>query len=431
MKKYLCFFLSIFLVLSVLINFSLKTKLGVANGKISEINRNISLVVERNIRQSIIHIRELLDSQSKESFSNLQRSVEDLTVSFSQWLDLNQTSTIPNTTMKTGLDGIEVTRNTIIHHLNTQYMTNNNQLMEEDIEMLEKIEEILNRLLLSYHNIEGRITDLKNPFNPDGGLIQIANNLEETGRLYRHSSTPNKHPKYIAYEKAVLMAEEILPELKNYDKNEKKDNVLIREGVHYYQINYSDENELVYVVYIDALDGAVRNVEYKLSSDENRKTSNIESIEIARSYLRRFYEGQVYEEVLFVNNDSENLAVYAFRFTPIKDGVKIISDAYLINVCANLGKVKRFSNDFSNTEIISLDQKFSKEEVISQYTSEQGDMKYEGLSIVKSFKTRFRPTLTYGFSILQKDQQLILYYDVETGKLVYQMYHIYEPVLEI
>jgi len=428
MKKVLYFFLAGILVVSVFINFTLGSKLNVANSKIEEINSNTASLVERNIRQSIINAKELIETNSKESLFGLQRSVEDLTASFSQWQTLNQTDEMPNTIMQKGLTGIEALRNTVIHHLDGQYFTSGEQLADEDIAMLESFHENLNRLLLVYHNIEGRVTDLKNPESSDGGLIQIASNLEEISRLYRHSSTPNKHPEYIGTEIAVNSIKEKLPEFEDYEVKIKDQSVFMKDGVHYYQVNYLDKNELVYTVFVDAIDGVIRNIEYKRPLEGKQQMSSGTSRTIAKQFLKKFYAGDVQEEMLYIKNDSEVSSLYSFRFIPLKDETKILSDAYIINVCPHTGKVIKYYNEFNDSMDYAQKHNFSHEYIMENNFEDPDLMTYEGLVVVRSFKTRFRPTLTHSFKTTQKDQQLVLYYDVETGTLVHQMYDIYEQI---
>lgn len=429
MKKYLYFFLIVVLVVSIYFNMSLSEKLHISNSKIEEINDSTALLVERNIRQSIANTSELIDTKSKESLFALQRSIGDLTASFSQWYSLNQTEEMPNLAMQKGLNGIEAIRNTVIHHLNRQYVTNEEQLLKEDIEMLEKLHESLNRLLLVYHNIEDRIKDLKDPINSDGGLVQVGSNLEEISRLYRHSSISNRHGEYISIENAIRRAEEQLRFLTEYEVK-KEAELVIREGVHAYSLDYSEGDYERYQVYVDALNGSIRSFEYKgeMVGDKNYTSSEI--LEIARELLTSFYNGKYSEEMLHIKNEEDSLSLYSYRFIPVVEEYKILSDAYVINICSQTGKIVRYINEFNNSDkdIYSHTQNISKDLIINKHSEDIGELVYEGLVVVRSFRTRFKPTLAHSFMIEQSDQQLILYYDIKTGRLVHEMYRIYDQI---
>ncbi|QUH24864.1 hypothetical protein HZR23_03040 [Serpentinicella alkaliphila] len=259
-------------------------------------------------------------------------------------------------------------------------------------------------------------------------MWQIANNFEEMSRLYRHSSIPNKHPEYISFEKAVNSIGEQLTELKDYDIKVDSKNVFVKEGVHYYQFNLGKENELVYTVAIDARSGAIRNLEYKKAIDGNKLLSSYETLNIATNFLKKYYTGDFQTEMLYIKNDNDNTSLYSFRFIPIEDNIKILSDAYIVNVCPQSGRILKYSNDYNNTKVVSTEQYFSQQEILTKNPSDLGVLTYEGLTLVRSFRTRFRPTLTHSFRTTQKDQQLILYYDVRTGVLVHQLYHLYEQM---
>jgi uncharacterized membrane protein YkoI len=300
--------------------------------------------------------------------------------------------------------------------------------MVYDIEMLESMKEQLKRLSLAYHNIEDHLAESKNSGPNDGGLIQIANNIEEISRLYRHSQLPNKHPKYISYEEAVTLAESTIPFLKDVLLKQENQQVVIRDGIHYYQLSYYDDDDEAYLIGIDAINGNVRNYEAKQNISQEKNLSTKDALNIAKNFLNRLYKGEMKEEVFYMESSDKKDAVYSFRFTPIRDEVQITSDAYVINIAANSGKILKCTNDFTDTKLGDYKQAITEEEVQETYRESFGDMEYNGLAIIRSFYTRYQPKLTYSYRTIQNQQQVMMFIDVTTGMPVYEMYYIYQPI---
>ncbi|AKL93868.1 propeptide, PepSY and peptidase M4 [Clostridium aceticum] len=428
MKKYTKAILVTLLIGSIGVNLIYYRDLKNANEKIGQVNTVTASNVESNIRQSIMYMQELIEEQSPEALQNLETSVITLAFAFNHWVDLNQSNKIPNERMQKALGSIEALRNTISHHLDRQYKTNENQLMKYDIDMLEAMQDQLKRLSLAYHSIEDRLVELKNPVANDGGLIQIANSIEEISKLYRHSQLPNKHPKYISYGEVVLFAEDKMPFLKNLELRDDDQQVFIRDGVHYYQLSYYEGEEEVYLIWMDAIHGNIRNFETKQNASEGKDLVVKEALDIARKFLTMFYKEEVKEEVFYIESQEKEDAVYSFRFTPLRNGMQIVSDAYIVNISADSGKILKFTNDFTNTRIEDDKETITEEEVQEKFRKDFGDMQYNGLAIVRSFYTRYQPKLTHSYRIEQNQQPVMVFIDIDTGMLVHKMYYIYHPV---
>lgn len=425
MKKYTKTILVVLLIISIGLNLINYKNLLESQEKIRRVNTIIASNVESNIRQSIMYSQELMETNSSGSLQDLEQSIGNLTLAFTQWVDLNQSTKNPNDRMQRGLASIEMMRNTINHHLVNQYRTNGGQLTEYDIEMLDNVNQHLKRLLLVYHNIEDRLLELKNPIASDGGLGQIANSIEETSRLYRHSKLPNKHPNYIEYSEAEANAYKKLPFVKEYKIKEEKQQVFIRDGIHYYEFNFFDGQEEIYTVWIDATDGIIRNYELKKIDTNGKNISQNEAITIAREFIQRFYQGSMKEEMFYIEATEKSGPIYSFRFTPLIGDVKIVSDAYVVNVATDSGKILKYTNDFTDTKLLEQEIATTVEEIIERHKEEYGTMEYNGLSVVRSFYTRYQPKLAYSFRIQQNQQQTMVFIDVNTGMPIYQMYYVY------
>ncbi len=427
-KKYA---LIVIILVSLIFNGIFYVRLRDANEKIQETNQLISLQVEKGIRQSIGYMTELNDNQSQSSMQNLQRTLQDLSVAFKHWLDLNQTELRPNPPMERGLTGIEALRNAVIHHLNNQYLIHDNQLSEYDQLFLERANEGLGHLLKVYNNIKDHIPDLRDSDANDGGLIQVAANFEELTRLYRHSLTPNQHPGYITLEEAVKAAEKSYPILKSYGLLAENGAPQIRDGVHYYQLSYYRGKNLAYVIWIDAIDGSLRSYEVKNPIPANKQITQAEAVEIAQSYVANHYEGKLITEMFKMKvEEADNDTIYAFRLTPIINDIQIISDAYGVNVSSRGGEILKYTNDFDGTAIPSYERKYTEEAIKERYNSEYSNLEYNGISLVRSFQTYYRPRVAYRYTTVQNEQQMLVFFDTETGRPIYQLYYIYQPLEE-
>ncbi len=120
---------------------------------------------------------------------------------------------------------------------------------------------------------------------------------------------------------------------------------------------------------------------------------------------------------------------YAFLFAPINSEVEIISDAYRVQISAVDGRLLQLQNGFCNTQVPSSPIVYSRHDIRNQWSEELGGMTYNGLSVVRSFDTRYEPKLVHSFRILKSGQQTMAYFDVMTGHLIHEAFHIYQPII--
>ncbi|ABR47054.1 Propeptide, PepSY amd peptidase M4 [Alkaliphilus metalliredigens QYMF] len=417
-------------IASIAANLIFYSQVNVLQSKVTQVNAAISGQVERNIRRSMRYTQELRETESPEAMENLKRSLEELGLGYTHWLELNQTERRPNTRMARGFAGVEALRNTLAHHLYNQYVLQENTLSDYDFEVLDRSHDLLDRLLLAYHNIENRLDELQDPEISDGGLGQIVNNIEEMAKLYRHSRSPNTHLQYQTYEEIVEIAEEFLPMLKEHTLLEENQEVKIREGVHFYKLDYTDGDEIVYTLWMDAVDGKIRNYELKRLGDKNENLTKIEALQMAEEFLNTFYTENFLTEVFEMKNGQEDKLIYAFRFTAIREDVEMISDALDIHINAKTGEIVKLSNDFIDSNIPYYWIDVAPEEIIEseEEKEELSIIEYRGKALIRSFETRYHPRVVHSFLVIEREQPMLAFYDLTTGRRVYQMHYIYEAM---
>jgi len=387
----------------------------------------VSQQVEQGLRQSIGYMNELRSNQAPQTMQSLQRSLQDLTLAFNHWLRLNETEHKPNHPMEKTLASLELLKNGVLHHLNSQYTENQNVLNDYDQDFLEKAQNNLGNLLTVYHNVKDYVGALKDNEAADGGMTQVAAALEETTRLYRHSITPNVHPAYISLEEAVMAAEEAYPQLRKEALQEGAITVQIKDGVHYYPLGYDGGKSLSHVVWVDAINGEIRNFEEKqLNGDKNTITLG-DAIAIARKYMASIYEGALTEEMFKMKvEDGNGQEIYAFRFTPKSGEIELVSDAYIIHVTSIGGRIIKIANDFVKTPVPYFETATSQEETYGSYIEDYGNLDYRGLAVVRSFQTNYKARVAYSYSTVQNEQPMLVFYDTQTGRPIYQLYYLYQ-----
>jgi len=425
------------MIISLCGNLFLTIQLRSLKSNVSSSNLVISTRVESYIRATMLSIKALAETGAKEEMIELQRSVQQLVSTFNNWIDLNQTEDNVNEPLMRGLTGLESLRNIVVHHLNNQYSSRSEQLTDYDIVVLDKIYEQLDRFLIVYNNIQGRAVEIKNPSNSDGGLGQWASNMEEISRLYRHSRIPNEHPKYIGLGSILTSTNIMFPEINSLVESkivtEKiKEDVQIQDGVHYYEIGYYTEGELLYSVWVDAIDGSLRQFEDYTTEDNNGFFSKDEALNIAKKFMNRFssYE-QVIDGVSSIIDENTKNTIYAFQFIPDLGDITVISDRIKVSVSSRGGKLLKYSSSFSNTMVPNIEAMVTLEDIEEKYSEQLVDMQYKGMSIVRSFYTHYRPVITYNYQAIKKEETRKLYFDLVTGNQVYESYSVYEPVAYI
>lgn len=416
------------LFISFLINGFLYREVQKQEHHLEVVRQVTSENIERITRHSIRQMDLLLESESPESLIRLQWSLDELASTFQQWVMLNEREDQPNERLQEGLEGIEALRNVIVNHLDRQYRNQKEQLSYYDKEMLEALHDQLQRFLMIYHNIEGQLDQLIDPNSSDGGLGQVSEQIQEIVVLYRHSATPNHHPEYMKIEECIEIAWDMMSFLEPVEIVPEQETVFIRNGIHVYRMILRQEDDKESRIEIDAQNGRVRGFQTLMASPGEVHLTMEEALEIALLHID--YEGEFNKEVYFqpVNGNTEE-PFYAFLFAPLSDEVEIISDAYRVQVSAVDGRLLQIQNGYCSTQVPTTPVVITRQDIRKQWTSELGMMTYNGLSVVRSFDTRYAPKLVHSFRVTKSGQRTMVYFDVMNGNLIHESIHIYDPIL--
>lgn len=430
-KKYSKYLIAVIITISLGANIFFAIQLRALRQKVTCSNIVTSIKLESAIRDTMYSIKELSKKDSEETMNNLQLSVQQLFLIFNNWVDLNQSEENPKKSLQNGLSTLETLRNTIVFHLENQYDNNGRQLTNYDVVFLNNVYEKLDKLLVVYGNIEKHTDKVKNiDDKSDGGLCQWAANMDEVSKLYRHSRIPNEHPRYIKLGSVLTKIDELFPIFGDFQGfREVNESVQIRDGVHYYEISYFHGDELDYLVWMDAIDGSLRLFEDHTGNHNERIVLKNEALNIAKNFMN---EIETYSEVidngLIITDEGSKNTVYAFQFIPISGDATVVSDCINVNVSSKGGNIIRYSSNFSNTEVPDIGLTMALEDIEEKYKKEFADMEYNGLSVVRSFYTHYRPVVTYNYKSVEKDSTTELYFDIATGNQVYESYSVYEPI---
>lgn len=427
-NKYL---IAVIITISLGANLFFAIQLKSLKKKVINSNAITSTKLESAIRDTMYSIKELNKTGTKESMNDLQLSVQQLVLIFNNWVDLNQSEEKPNEPLMKGLSSLGTLRNTMVYYLGNQYNNNDGQLTDPDIVLLDKVYEELDRLLVIYNNIEKHIDKVKNTDDKgDGGLCQWAANIDEISKLYCHSRIPNKHLKYVQLDSVLTKIDDIFPILGSFEgSKEVKESVQIRDGVHYYEIAYYHEDELNYLVCMDAVDGSLRHFEDYTEVYNDRIVLKDEALKIAKNFINKLESyRQVEDGMSTITDKNSNSTIYAFQFTPILEDIAIISDCINVNVSSKGGNIIKYSSSFSNTKIPSTEPVVTLEDIEEKYKEEFVNMEYGGLSVARSFYTHYKPVITYNYKSTEKESTTKLYFDVATGNQVYESYSVYKPI---
>ncbi|HZJ77074.1 MAG TPA: hypothetical protein VFC70_05130 [Oscillospiraceae bacterium] len=432
--KYNKYLIAVIMVVSLCANLFFISRLWTLKQKVASTNISTSAKFESAIRDTMYLIKELDDTETEETINNLQSSVKQLVLIFNSWIDLNQSNEKSDESLEKGLGALETLRNTIVYHLGNQYSNNGGQLTYHDMVFLDRVYDKLDRLLVTYGNIEKHTDKIKNANDKgSGGLCQWAASMDEISKLYRHSRIPNEHPEYIGSGTVLAKIDEIFPMFRDFQdpgKIEKiEETVQIREGVHYYEISYYHGGELSYLVWMDAIDGSLRLFEDYTGNYNNKTVDGDGALGIAKDFMNRLEPcNEVVSSMSIIKDENSKNTIYAFQFIPVSEGTTIISDCIDINVSSKGGNIIKYSSSFSNTQVPNTEPVVTLEGIQEKYEEEFVDMEYDGLSVVRSFYTYYRPVVAYNYKSTEKKNTTKLYFDVITGNQVYESYSVYEPI---
>ncbi len=437
------YLIAIIMAISLGANLFLVIRLKTFKQKVANSSTLTSEKLESAVRDTMYSIKELegMDTEvstkksnetdTKKTINDLQFSVQQLVLVFSNWIDLNQPDEDPDGPLGKGLGALETLRNTIVHHLGNQYDSNGKQLTNYDVVFLNRVYEKLDGLLTVYNNTEKHIDKIENIEHQDSlAICQWATGIEEISRLYRHSRTTNEHPEYMQPDSILAKIDDIFPGLRNFHgTREIEESVQIQDGVHYYEISYHHDDELDYLIRMDAIDGSLRLFEDCTEDYNSRLVSKADALNIAKNFMNELesYE-DVIDSVSIVDDEDSDNTVYAFKFTPILDDTAIVSDCVNINVSSRGGNIMRYSSSFSNTEIPDMSSMVALKDVEDEYKEQFTDMMYNGLSVIRSFYTYYRPVIAYNYKLITEENTTELYFDVVTGNQVCESYSVYEPI---
>lgn len=434
-KKYKKYLLTIILIVSLAGNLFSVIQLRNLRRRITRSNMETSIKLESAIRDTMYSIRELNKIDDEETMKKLQLSVHDLALISNNWLSLNKFKDRPEGQSDKGSNSLETLRNAVVYHLGNQYK-NNGKLTHYDIVFLDKAYERLERLLDIYGNIQKPRKIIK--WNKgDSGLDQWIDSVEEMCRLYRHSRVPNEHLNYADLDVLLAKTYKKLPVLKDFkgtrDINEP---VQVREGIHYYEINYYYGQEPAYLLWIDAVDGSLKLYEAYIEEAGGKNTFRNEAFNIAKNFINKFLVHNDYddfiEKVSIINNgEGPDNTIYSFEFTPVKEDISIVSDSISVDVAARTGNVIKYSNSFNGTEVPATRPTIAIEDLEEIWADKLANAEYNGLSVVRSFYTNYNPAVAYNYKSVEDENIGKLYFDVVTGNQIYESYSVYEPIYYI
>ncbi|HZX21172.1 MAG TPA: hypothetical protein VFF25_02155 [Clostridia bacterium] len=429
--KYSKYLVALILTISLSANLFFVVRLRILKQRVLSSNTVTSTKLESAIRDTMYSIKELAKADTEGAMNDLQLSVQQLALIFNNWIDLNQSEKNPKEPLTKGLGALETLRNTVIYHLGNRYNNNNKQLMSYDMVFLDKVYEKLDRLLVIYNSIERRIDKIKSTDDKDnGGLCQWAANMDEVSRLYRHSRIPNEHPEYIQLGPALTKVGKIFPILESFRGSKKAEEaVQIRDGVHYYEIDYYYGDELSYLVWIDAIDGSLRLFEDHTGDYNGRTVFKEEALNIAKNFMSELesYSKVIDSMSVIFDKDSKN-TIYAFQFIPVSEDTAIVSDCVDVNISSKGGNIIKYSSSFSNTEVPDIGLAVALEDLEEEHREQFINMEYDGLSVVRSFFTNYKPVIAYNYKSTEKESTTKLYFDVATGNQIYESYSVYESI---
>ena len=464
MKRYGIILLVFIVLVSAGFNFYQFGEIRRAESQLTIVNNRVLDNIEQYSRWSMRFIDEIQglresentdDFMNQTTFSHLQNSLDDTVEYYAYFVDLRNENMKNEGVCTETLESLRSIRNVVNHNLRDKFEMNEHQFTANDYVFLQDLENALEGFISSIYRIaeanENQLV-ISIPQTEQEELEEVSRNLTELGSRYRHSILSENPEDLLSEEEArdrlVVLARNWLEE--ESLENMEIEGVQYRNGVSHYAL---ETQELL--LWLDAKTGTLRYLEYSPEDTEasGGKIQQNEALEIALEFYENFkgesFEEKVQEEkvqeVFTYNQEGNGGMVYAFRFTPINNNMRLSSDAFEINVGADNGEVVRFRNRFHETSVptdakeklfmLELDNSddindavipLSVENIMEKYQDEFPDLDYQGRAVIRNFYTEFQPRVAKVFFQEIDGQRAALYFDEYTGWELERTYYPYE-----
>lgn len=456
MKKHGIILLVIILLFSAGFNFYQFGEIRKAESQLTIVNNRVLDNIEQYTRWSIQFIDELQglresgstdDFMRKTNFRHLQSSLDDLVEYYAYFVDLRNEEMGTDGICTETLESLRSIRNVVNHNLSEKFEMNQYDFTANDYVFLQEFEDILQGFLSNVYRIAEAnenqlVIEISEEQQED--LRQISTNLTELGSRYRHSILSENQEDLLSDEEARNRLTKLAG---NWLEDEALEDLEI-EGVQYRNgiSHYALENEEL-LLWLGAKEGELRYFEYSLGDSElsGEEIRRNEALKIAKDFYKDFQGNaleELIEEVFTYNEEGNGELVYAFRFTPLKNNLRLSSDAFEINVGARSRKVVRFRNRFNETSVpmdvrttlTTLDFTNAEDEVfpmspesIEEVHKEQfPNMDYQGRAVIRNYFTEFQPRVVKVFFHEIDGQRAALYFDEFTGRELERTYYPYK-----
>ena len=459
MKRYIIILLVFIVLISTGLNFYQFGEIRRAETQLTIVNNRVLDNIEQYSRWSIRFIDEIQalkesgntdEFMTQTVFSHLQNSLEDVVEYYTYFVDLRNENRGSEGICTESLDSLRSIRNVVNHNLQDKFEMNEYQFTANDYLFLQDLEEALQEFLSSIYRIaEANENQLVIEISQEEGerLLEVSTSLMDLGSRYRHSILTQNQEEFLSEAEAKSQLTEIALNWVEEDslENGEIEGIQHRNGISHYAL---ETEELL--LWLDAKVGTLRYLEYSpdVSEAPEEEIRRKEAVEIAREFYE-YFQGPSFEdmtqEVFTYNQEDNGEMVYAFRFTPMTNGLRLSSDAFEINVGANTGEVVRFRNRYYDTlvptdakgtldmlEVINKDEDLfpmSVESIEELHREQFPNLDYQGRAVIRNFYTEFQPRVTKVFFEEIDGQRAALYFDEYTGWELERIYYPYEPFL--
>ena len=457
MKRYGIILLIMIVLLSVGMNFYQYGEMKQAEAQLTVVNNRVLDNIEQYARWSIRFMDEIQgakeagephDFTTQTAFSHLQNSLEDLVEYYAYFVDLRREDFEEEGVCTETLESLRSIRNVVNHSLQDKFEMNQHRFTANDYLFLQELEILMEGFLANMYRIsdanENQLV-IEIPREEGENLWEVATNLRELGSRYRHSRLGEPEETWLSQEQARTYLLELGENWVNSEDLEEAeiDGIHHRNGISHYALETED-----LLLWLDAELGTLRYVEYTPGEigKNNREIDRREALDIAREFYQRFQESkdeELEEEIFVFTQEDNGETVYAFRFTPVDNGIRLSSDAFEVSVLGGRGEVIRYRNRYDDTaipvevrsnlamlEIDSLKEDeipLSAEGLVEMHQENFPTMEYQGRAVIRNYYTEFYPRLVKVFFEDIEGQRAALYFDEYTGLELERLYYPYEP----